>query len=149
MVATEQLNLKGMTKKAKKGSKRKAQKTGLNRSLLDVGIGNIISLLKYKLSECDGIFIEVPTLKVKPSQTCPSCGVQKKKELRERVHKCDCGCCLDRDVAAAQVMLNYARGLGTSLLNRGAEASTSNPARNCGGWKQASVSKRRKPRPQP
>jgi len=33
MVATEKLNLKGMTKKAKKGSKRKRQKTGLNRSL--------------------------------------------------------------------------------------------------------------------
>ena len=38
-VATEKLNLKNLTRKAKKGSKRKAQKTGLNRNLLDVGIG--------------------------------------------------------------------------------------------------------------
>ena len=47
LVATEELNLKGMTRKAKKGSKRKAQKTGLNRSMLDVGIGNLISAIEY------------------------------------------------------------------------------------------------------
>ena len=40
LVATEKLNLKGMTSQAKKG-KRKAQKSGLNRSILDVGMGNV------------------------------------------------------------------------------------------------------------
>lgn len=30
-----------------------------------------------------------------------------------------CNFVADRDVAAAMVMLNYARGLGTSLLNHG------------------------------
>lgn len=35
----QELNVLGMTRKAKKGSKRKVQKTGLNRSMLDVGIG--------------------------------------------------------------------------------------------------------------
>ena len=39
------------------------------------------------------------------------------------MHNCDCGCILDRDVAAAKVMLNYALGLRTSLIKRGAEAS--------------------------
>ena len=38
LIATEKLNIKGMTHQAKKGSKRKAQKTGLNRHMLDVGI---------------------------------------------------------------------------------------------------------------
>ena len=38
LVVTEKLNLKGMTRKAKKGSKRKRQKSGLNRNLLDVAI---------------------------------------------------------------------------------------------------------------
>jgi len=38
LIATEKLNLKGMTRKSK--GKRKRQKTGLNRSILDVGIGN-------------------------------------------------------------------------------------------------------------
>jgi transposase len=67
-----------MTRKAKKGSKGKHQKTVLNRSLLDVGIGNLIALIRYKLSECGGVFVEVP-LKIAPSQTCPQCGYKKKK----------------------------------------------------------------------
>lgn len=141
LVATEKLNVKGMTPKAKKG-KRKRQKTGLNRNLLDVGIGSLTSLIQYKLGEAGGVFVYVP-LSVAPSQTCPDCGAKKKKELFERVHRCDCGCVLDRDVAAAKVMLNYARGSGTCLLNRGAEASTSVPV-NCGGFKQAAAMKRQK-----
>ena len=110
LVATEKLNIKGMTRKAKKGSSRKHQKAGLNRSLLDVGISNITSLIKYKLSECDGVFVDVP-LSVAPSQTCPKCGHKKKKELSQRVHNCSqCQYKCDRDVAAAQVMLNWALG---------------------------------------
>lgn len=99
---------------------RKAQKTGLNRSLLDVGIGNLKSLIKYKVTEAGGIYIEVPTRKIAPSQTCPGCGIKRKKDLSERYHVCDCGIQqpLDRDVAAAQVMLNYARGLGTTHKGR-------------------------------
>ncbi len=144
MVATEKLNLKGMTRRPKKGSKRKAQKTGLNRSLLDVGMGALRSAIEYKLAEAGGIFIEVPTVKVKPSQTCPNCGSQKKKELSERVHNCPCGLTIDRDVAAAKVMLNWATGLGTSLDKRGSDSSTSI---HCGGFKQLAEMKRQKPRP--
>ena len=145
MVATEKLNLKGMTRKAKT-SKGKRQKAGLNRSLLDVGIGNLTSLLKYKLEECNGVFVEVPTVKVAPSQTCPSCGRKEKKDLSQRVHNCPCGCLLDRDVAAAQVMLAWA--LGTSVLNRGADSSTVVPT-DCGGFRQLTVRKRQKPLAQP
>ena len=110
LIATERLNLKNLTKKAK--GKRKAQKIGLNRSLLDVGIGNLKSLIKYKLTEAGGIYVEVPTRKLAPSQTCPGCGIKRKKNLSERFHVCDCGIPqpLDRDVSAAMVMLNYARG---------------------------------------
>ncbi|MGK7941734.1 MAG: RNA-guided endonuclease InsQ/TnpB family protein [Crocosphaera sp.] len=134
LVATEKLNLKGMTRKAKKGSKRKKQKTGLNRNLLDVGIGNLTQLIKYKVEESGGVFVEVP-IKIAPSQTCPNCGKKKKKELSERVHRCDCGCLMDRDAAAATVMLNYARGLGTSLLNRGSQSSEqAHTPKRCGGF---------------
>ncbi len=63
MVATEKLNIKGMTRKAKKG-KRKAQKTGLNRSILDTGWGMLRGMIEYKLAECNGVFVEVPTVKV-------------------------------------------------------------------------------------
>jgi len=127
LLATEKLNIKGITRKANKGSKRKHQKTGLNRSLLDVGIGNIISLIKYKLSECSGVFVDVP-LKIAPSQTCPNCGNKKKKELSQRVHNCqNCNFVADRDVAAAMVMLNYAKGLGTSLSNADVEPLSKTP----------------------
>lgn len=144
MVATEKLNLKAMTRKPKKGSKRKRQKTGLNRNLLDVGIGNLTSLIKYKLEEAGGIFSYVP-LSIAPSQTCPNCGKKRKKELSERVHTCDCGIDpIDRDVAAAMVMLNYAQGLGTSLYNRGSQIPTQNPT-NCGGFRQIWDVKRQKP----
>ncbi len=141
-VATEKLNIKGMTRKAAKG-KRKRQKTGLNRNLLDVGAGNLTSLVRYKLDEAGGIFVDVP-LKIAPSQTCPMCGSKRKKELSERVHRCECGCGpIDRDVAAAMVMVGWA--LGTSVLDRGVVASTSIPV-NCGGFKQAAAMKRQKPR---
>lgn len=145
LVATEKLNVKNMTASAKTINGRK-QKAGLNRSILDVGFGGLHSAIKYKLEEAGGLFIEVPTKKVKPSQTCPSCGVQKKKGLDERVHQCPCGCVIDRDVAAAQVMLNYARGLGTSLLDDDGLALLQTPVYT-GGFKQLSQMKRHKPYP--
>ena len=128
--------------RSRKGSKRKKQKTGLNRNLLDVGIGNLKSLIKYKVTEAGRIYIEVPTRKLAPSQTCPGCGIKRKKELSKRFHVCDCGIPqpLDRDVAAAQVMLNYARGLGTSLL-QDAESPTSV---SCGSMRKVGAKKRQK-----
>ncbi len=140
LVVTEKLNLKGMTRKARKGSKRKRQKTGLNRSLLDVGIGNLKSLIQYKVTEAGGFYIEVPTKKLKPSQTCPNCGHQKKKELSERIHNCEkCFSTCDRDVAAAMVMLQYFRG--KELASLGAESPT---AVSCGSMKQVGALKRQK-----
>lgn len=97
LVATEELAVKNMTRKAKKG-KRKRQKTGLNRSILDVGFGMLRSAIKYKVIESAGVFVDVPIKKIKPSQTCPQCGTQKPKSLDERIHHCDCGCTLDRDI---------------------------------------------------
>ena len=140
-VATEKLNLKNLTRKAKKESKRKRQKTGLNRNLLDVGIGNLKSLIKYKITEAGGIYIEIPTPKVAPSQTCPGCAIKLYKDLSERFHVCDCGIeqPLDRDVAAAMVMLNYARGGESASLLAESPSSTS-----CGSMKQLGMLKREK-----
>ncbi len=146
-----------MTKKAKKGSKRKKQKTGLNRSILDVGISNLKSLIKSKVNEAGGFYIEVPTRKVKPSQTCPNCGHRKKKTLAERVHNCkQCSYSCDRDVAAAKVMLNYVSqcGLGVSpsratdepVRARGQELSSldteSSSSTECGSMRQLGAKKR-------
>jgi len=140
LIATEKLNLKGMTRKSK--GKRKRQKTGLNRSILDLGIGNLKLLIKYKVTESGGFYIEVPTTKVKPSQTCPNCGHQEKKTLSERVHCCKkCGYTTNRDVAAAQVMLKYARGQELSSVD--AESPSSTP---CTSMAQLGTLKRQKPR---
>ena len=144
MVATEQLSLKNMTRKALNGSKRKRQKTGLNRNMLDVGIGMLKSAIDYKLDEANGVLIIVPTLKVKPSRTCPQCGVQEAKTLSQRVHQCQCGCVEDRDVAAAKVMLQWA--LGTNVLKRGENSSTAKTKEreNCGAMRQLGSVKRQK-----
>lgn len=143
LVATEELAVKNMMAKAKKG-KRKRQKTGLNRSILDVGFGMLRQAIKYKVIESGGVFVDVPTRKVKPSQTCPNCGIQKPKSLDERIHHCDCGCTLDRDVASAIVCLNYALGLGTSLKDVDAEPLSKSP-KQCGGFRQVQQMKRQKP----
>ena len=121
LVATEKLEVSKMTRKAKKG-KRKKQKAGLNKSILDVGMGMLRSAIQYKIIEAGGVFVEVPTRTVKPSQTCPNCGNQRKKTLDERVHQCKvCGFTMDRDLAAALVMLLWSQGklpgFGTSRAN--------------------------------
>jgi len=65
--------------------------------------------LEYKAVDAGIPYIEVPTRKVKPSQTCSGCGHAEKKQLSDRVHDCKkCGLVLDRDVNAAIVILNFA-----------------------------------------
>lgn len=46
------------------------------------------------------------------SQTCPACGAGVAKTLNERTHTCPCGCVMDRDIAAALVILQRAQGMG-------------------------------------
>ncbi|MEA5593858.1 transposase [Rivularia sp. UHCC 0363] len=149
-VVTEKLEVKNILAKAKKG-KRKKQKAGLNKSILDVGMGMIKQSLKAKLADIDGLFVEVPTRIVKPSQTCPKCGYQEKKELSQRTHICNnCGYTQQRDIASAEVMLlwhsNNLQGLGTSLLGVDDCSSTSNTGKRkqAGTMKQLSQKKRQK-----
>jgi putative transposase len=152
LVASEKLEIKNMTRKAKKGSKRKRQKAELNRSILDVGWGMLKGAIRYKLEEGGGIFVEVPTKTVKPSQTCPKCLNQEKKELNIRTHICQkCGYIQDRDLAAAELMILWATNsgaFGTSVLGRGASSSTSSTKerKNCGSMKQLGAKKRQKHR---
>lgn len=85
------------------------QKAVLNRAILDTAPGAFMQKLRYKLEEADGVWVDVPARQVKPSQTCPVCGVVEKKTLSQRRHKS--GSCVhsaDRNVAAAHVMLNWA-----------------------------------------
>ena len=142
LVAGEELNVKGMTSKAKRG-KCKAQKAGLSRSILEVGFGMIGQMLSYKLAEAGGFYVESPTRQLKPSQRCAKCWELTPKTLADRVHICSnpqCGHTEDRDVNAAQVNLAWAKGMGTVLL--GAEPSSST---ECGSMRQLGAKKRQKP----
>jgi putative transposase len=164
-IATEKLEVKKMTSKAKKRrsvvlgvssmnncvktNKRKKQKAGLNKSILDVGFGMLRSTIKYKVEQIGGVFVEVPTRRVKPSQTCPKCGNQHKKTLDIRVHECGvCGYVQDRDIAAAEVMLYWAKGslpgLGTSLVDADLSGSTSRTRKQAGSMRQLGEKKRQK-----
>ena len=94
----------------------------------------------YKVTEAGGFYIEVPCHILKPSQTCPNCGHQKKKELSERIHSCQkCSYTCDRDVAAAMVMLQDARG--KELTSSDVESPSSTL---CGSMRQLGAKKRQK-----
>jgi putative transposase len=156
-VATEKLEVNKMTRQAKKGKRqkrstersRRSQKAGLNKSILDVGFGMLRQAIEYKVIEAGGVFVEVPTRQVKPSQTCPNCGNQHKKTLDERVHRCDaCGFTMDRDLAAALVMLLWAQGtlpgFGTNLVDADVTSSTAKTPKRAGSMRQLGQMKRQK-----
>jgi putative transposase len=139
LVAGEKLNIKGMTATVKKG-KPKAQKAGLNRSILDVGFGMIGQMLEYKLAEAGGFYVESPTQTLKPTQRCATCWELTPKTLADRVHVCsnpNCNHTEDRDVNAAQVNITWARGQELSSL--GAESLSSTA---CGSMRQLGAKKR-------
>ena len=67
-----------------------------------------MQLLKCKAEEAGIYWFEIPTKKIKPTQTCHGCGRQEKKSLAERKHQCSCGVKCSRDENAAKVILNWA-----------------------------------------
>jgi putative transposase len=113
LVATEELTLKNMTRSAKgtaeEPGRQVAQKAGLNREILDTAPGLFTSLLRYKVQETGGEWVQAPTKQLKPSQRCPSCWRVEKKQLSQRVHACaHCGHEEPRDTASARVVLRWA-----------------------------------------
>lgn len=59
-----------------------------------------LNILKRKVLSQGGEFREFPTCSTKLSQTC-HCGMVKKKPLKERWHKCECGVVAQRDLYSA------------------------------------------------
>lgn len=105
IIAVEKLNIKALAASM------------LAKQVHDVAWGRFNQFLEYKAARAGGRRVEVyPNY---TSQTCPDCGVIKRKELSERTHRCPCGCVLDRDVAAAKVILLRA-GIGPGARNAGA-----------------------------
>lgn len=102
LIAFEKLNLNGL----KRGM--------LARSVHDAAWSQLIQCTTYKAEGAGGSVVLVDPRGT--SQTCPDCGTIKPKRLSERMHRCDCGCTLDRDVAAAKiVLLRATSGPGTGL----------------------------------
>ncbi|HYX17459.1 MAG TPA: transposase [Nostoc sp.] len=97
MVFVEDLNLVGLSRGI------------LGKHCLDAGFGQFFNILQQTCFKRGVYFQKVDSRKT--SQICPSCGVETgKKELSVRTHVCsNCGYITDRDVAAAQVVLQ--RGL--------------------------------------
>jgi putative transposase len=165
---TEKLNTKGMTRKAKKGSKRKKKKAGLNKSMLSVGFGTLNQMIAYKIEAKGGLLLQLNTRKVKPSQRCPECGTVHKDwaNLSNRYHICDsCNFEIERDKGSVLVMYNVAtgrmnlsgnptgqpltnqqQGCGTHLLDSGCLSSTSltSKRKHTGSMKQLGQMKRQK-----
>jgi putative transposase len=112
LIAMEKLQIANMTASSRgtveKPGKRVAQKAGLNREILDTAPGMLMGMIRYKAVEACCELILIDTHKHKPSQTCPACGVVKKKALSERRHACICGFEASRDEASALHVLNIA-----------------------------------------
>jgi len=139
-----------MTRKSHIGSCRKAQKAGLNKSILAVGFGTLNKMITYKIEQKGGLVLQLPTRIIKPSQRCPNCGAIHKQwaELSNRYHLCKgCGFEVPRDQGSAMVMYNVATnqqpGLGTSLVSLGCFSSTSETCKT-GSMKQLGQKKRQK-----
>jgi len=169
LVVGEKLTVKNMTKKAsrprvadrrkgtldktaKKGSKRKRQKAGLNRSILDTGMSIVSKMLAYKEEEARGMYLESPTRTLKPTQRCNKCWQLTSKSLSDRIHNCQhCSEVCGRDENAAKVNLQWALGTSVqsnnSTQNLGSRTSTTDPGKrkHAGGWKQVWEEKRQKP----
>jgi putative transposase len=97
LIGLEKLNIKGMSAGI------------LAKSVNDAAWGLFFRFVLSK-AECAGKHaIAVDSRGT--SQTCPDCGAVKKKELCERVHACSCGLVIDRDHAAARVILSRALGV--------------------------------------
>lgn len=98
LIGFENLNIRGLAR------------TRMARSVLDAAWGMFTNFLTYKAAWAGRQAVGVNPRGT--SQECPRCGAVKPKQLSEREHRCDCGCVMDRDHAAAQVIL--ARALGVA-----------------------------------
>lgn len=109
-IAVEALNVRNLTRSGKGAASvpgmNVRQKAGLNRSLFDAAPAKLIELISYKAERAGGILVTVDPRNT--SQRCSACGAVVRKELSQRVHRCDCGAILDRDVNAALNILHRA-----------------------------------------
>ncbi len=116
IVVIERLNVCGMTASAagtsEEPGKNVAQKSGLNRSILDAGWGILRRQLEYKLGWNGGKLVEINPAYT--SQECSSCGFIHKgnRRTQEKFECLSCGFIGHADVNAAKVILTRASRSG-------------------------------------
>jgi putative transposase len=119
LVCIEDLQVKNMSRSAKgnreQPGKKVAQKSGLNRSILDQGWGEFRRQLDYKVQWNGGILLAVPPQHT--SQTCPVCG-HVSKENRQTQAKFLCVACSYENHADVVGAINILER-GYRLLARG------------------------------
>jgi putative transposase len=119
LVCVEDLQIKNMSRSSKgsreQPGKKVAQKSGLNRSILDQGWGEFRRQLDYKVHWNGGILLAVPPQHT--SQTCPVCGNVSKenRQTRAKFLCVDCDYENQADVVGAINVLER----GYRLLARG------------------------------
>ncbi len=132
VVAVEDLDVAGLIRSAKgtvdKPGRRVRQKSGLNRSILDVSPGEVRRQLDYKTGWY-GSTIAILDRFYPSSKTCSGCGGRKPNlTLSERVFICTiCGLSMDCDVNAAVNIARFAvaSDRGETLNARGASVRPS------------------------
>ena len=72
--------------------------------------GTFVSMLSRKAESAGGKVIELPTRKLRLSQTC-HCGTVKKKPLSQRQHVCECGVAAQRDLYSAYLAYHVQDGV--------------------------------------
>ncbi|MGE4413479.1 MAG: RNA-guided endonuclease InsQ/TnpB family protein [Candidatus Caldatribacteriota bacterium] len=102
IICVENLQVKNMMKNHK-----------LAKSIANVGWGMLDKYLQYKAEKERKIFIKVNPAYT--SQKCSRCGKIVEKDLSVRVHKCECGLEIDRDInAAINILHEGLRQLGVT-----------------------------------
>lgn len=120
-IVVEDLRLKNMTKSSKgdleNPGKMVKQKSGLNRSLLDVGIGEFFRQLEYKSDWYGRDFLKVDPKYT--SQTCSSCGYRSKenRKSQSRFECNNCGHKENADINAAKNILARAEPMYVNVVH--------------------------------
>lgn len=116
-ICLEDLNIKGLLTKCKPKqdendkylSNGQSAKSGLNKSIQDVGWGMFVDMLKYKAEWQGKNILQIGRFEPS-SKTCNVCGnINKDLTLKDREWKCNkCGTIHDRDINAAINIKNFA-----------------------------------------
>lgn len=126
-IAIEDLNVSGMTRSGRgtvgNPGKNVSAKSGLNRSILDVGFGEFRRQLEYKAQD-NGSMLETVDRFYPSSKTCSSCGNLRSMPLSSRTYTCtSCGFIADRDYNASVNIRNKAFGKSQALAQEKSDQS--------------------------